>query len=248
MEQENFAPYPGNLNEDPVMHLVKSIKHDYQTETNNVLPLAESFSNPVRHENFNLFKKIGKAAKSVGKGVSKAAKGAVKDVGKLAKGNIKGVIKDVGKAAKGAVKDVGKATKSVGKTLTNNKSKNKKKSSKKTALNDASNDIKDSSELIDDLKNEKTALEQQLTALQDNINNNMSQIDQTDQLISEKKVRNLQQKREILNKLNVVETRNRMLQLSQEKNIYKTKVINTMIAVILGGLTVSALLYVRNKK
>jgi hypothetical protein len=39
-----------------------------------------------------------------------------------------------------------------------------------------------------------------------------------------------------------------MLQLSQEKNIYKTKVINTMVAVILGGLTVSALLYVRNKK
>tara|TARA_Y100000389_G_C17337818_1_gene451638 strand:- start:261 stop:914 length:654 start_codon:yes stop_codon:yes gene_type:complete len=217
MEKEHFAPYPGNLNEDPVMHLVKNIKHDYQTETNNVLPLAESFANPVRHENFNLFKKIGKAAKSVGKAVTDP--------------------------------------------LTGKKSKNTKKSSNNTAdsasSNDdttntgddsAENDTKDSSELIDDLKNEKTALEQQLTALQDNINNNMSQIDQTDKQISEKKVRNLQQKREILNKLNVVETRNRMLQLSQEKNIYKTKVINTMVAVILGGLTVSALLYVRGKK
>jgi len=232
MEQEDFAPYPGNLNDDPVMHLVKTIKQDYKTETNNVLPLAESFANPVRHENFNLFKKIGKAAKSVGKTVSK-----------VAKGNIKGAIKDVGKVAKGAVKDVGKLAK--GKK---SKNKNKKKSSNPTESNDASNDTKDSSELIDDLKNEKTALEQQLTALQDSINSNMTQIDQTDKQISEKKIRNLQQKREILNKLNIVETRNRMLQLSQEKNIYKTKVINTMIAVILGGLTVSALLYVRNKK
>jgi len=206
MDIEKFAPYPGNLNDDPVMHLVKSIKQDYKTETNNVLPLAESFANPVRHENFNLFKKIGKAAKSVGKTVTDPLTGK------------------------------------------KSKNKNKKKSSNPTESNDASNDTKDSSELIDDLKNEKTALEQQLTALQDSINSNMTQIDQTDKQISEKKIRNLQQKREILNKLNVVETRNRMLQLSQEKNIYKTKVINTMVAVILGGLTVSALLYVRNKK
>ena len=218
MEREDFAPYPGNLNEDPVLNLVKTIKQDYHVETNNVLPLAESFANPVRHENFNLFKKIGKAAKSVVKVYTDPLTGK------------------------------------------KSKNKNKKKSSNPTestatstatsddASNDASNDTKDSSELIDDLKNEKTALEQQLTALQDSINSNMAQIDQTDKQISEKKVRNLQQKREILNKLNVVETRNRMLQLSQEKNIYKTKVINTMIAVILGGLTVSALLYVRNKK
>jgi len=198
MEKENFAPYPGKLNTDPVMHLVKSIKKDYKTETNNVLPLTESFSNPVRHENFNLFKKISKD------------------------------------------------TKRVDNTIT--ESLDNKDDTTNTGDKSSTNDTKDSSELIDDLKNEKSALEQQLTALQDNINNNMSQIDETNKQISEKKVRNLQQKREILNKLNVVETRNRMLQLSQEKNIYKTKVINTMIAVILGGLTVSALLYVRAKK
>lgn len=213
MEQEHFAPYPGNLNDDPVMHLVKSIKHEYKAETNKVLPLTESFSNPVRHENFNLFKKIGKAAKNVGKSVT------------------------------------GKKSKNKNKSSDNpSESSSSNDDTTNTSDDSAANDTKDSSELIDDLKNEKTALEQQLTALQDNINSNMSQIDQTDKELSEKKVRNLQQKREILNKLNVVETRNRMLQLSQEKNIYKTKVINTMIAVILGGLTVSALLYVRGKK
>lgn len=95
---------------------------------------------------------------------------------------------------------------------------------------------------------EITKLQDQLQRIQDSINNNISRIDEKDKEITEKKVRGLMQKREILDKLNVVETRNRMLQLSEEKNIYKTKVINTMIAVILGGLTLSALFYVRRKK
>ena len=222
MEREDFAPYPGKLNEDPVSKLVKTIKQDYHVETNKVLPLTESFANPVRHENFNLFKKIGKAAKSVGKTVTDPL------TGKKSKNKNK-------KKSSNPTESTSTSTATATATSDN-------------TSNDASNDTKDSSELIDDLKNEKTALEQQLTALQDSINSNMTQIDQTDKQISEKKIRNLQQKREILNKLNVVETRNRMLQLSQEKNIYKTKVINTMVAVILGGLTVSALLYIRNKK
>jgi hypothetical protein len=222
---EDFAPYPGKLNQDPVLNLVKTIKQDYHFETNNVLPLAESFANPVRNENFNLFKKIGKAAKSVGKTVTDPL------TGKKSKN------KNKKKSSNPTESTTATSTTATSTTATSDNSSN-----------DASNDTKDSSELIDDLKNEKTALEQQLTALQDSINNNMINIDQTDKQISEKKIRNLQQKREILNKLNVVETRNRMLQLSQEKNIYKTKVINTMVAVILGGLTVSALLYVRNKK
>jgi uncharacterized protein (DUF3084 family) len=95
---------------------------------------------------------------------------------------------------------------------------------------------------------EITKLQDQLQRIQDSINNNISRIDKKDKEITEKKVRGLMQKREILDKLNVVETRNRMLQLSEEKNIYKTKVINTMIAVILGGLTISALFYVRRQK
>ena len=230
MVREDFAPYPGNLNQDPVLNLVKTIKQDYHFETNNVLPLAESFANPVRNENFNLFKKIGKAAKSVGKTVTDPL------TGKKSKN------KNKKKSSNSTESTTATSTTATSTTATSTTSTSDNTS------NDASNDIKDSSELIDDLKNEKTALEQQLTALQDSINSNMTQIDQTDKQISEKKIRNLQQKREILNKLNVVETRNRMLQLSQEKNIYKTKVINTMVAVILGGLTVSALLYVRNKK
>jgi len=101
---------------------------------------------------------------------------------------------------------------------------------------------------IDLLSEQKDTLENQLELIQDNINNSMSMIDKKDKEITEKKVRGLMQKREILDKLNVVETRNRMLQLSEEKNIYKTKVINTAIAVILGGLTLSALFYVRRQK
>ena len=101
---------------------------------------------------------------------------------------------------------------------------------------------------IDLLSEQKDRLNSQLELIQDNINNSMSMIDKKDKEITEKKVRGLMQKREILDKLNVVETRNRMLQLSEEKNIYKTKVINTAIAVILGGLTLSALFYVRRQK
>ena len=71
--------------------------------------------------------------------------------------------------------------------------------------------------------------------------------DEKDQEILEKKNMAIEQRNLILDKLNVVETRNRMLQLSEEKNIYKTKVINTMIAVILGGLTLSAIFYIRRK-
>jgi uncharacterized protein (DUF3084 family) len=107
---------------------------------------------------------------------------------------------------------------------------------------------KNNEDEINTLSQEKDKLESQLQKIQDNINNNISIIDKKDKEITEKKVRGLMQKREILDKLNVVETRNRMLQLSEEKNIYKTKVINTMIAVILGGLTISALFYVRRQK
>jgi uncharacterized protein (DUF3084 family) len=129
--------------------------------------------------------------------------------------------------------------------ITKKEDNNKKQDDNQEQKDDTKKNNEDE---INTLSQEKDKLESQLQKIQDNINNNISIIDKKDKEITEKKVRGLMQKREILDKLNVVETRNRMLQLSEEKNIYKTKVINTMIAVILGGLTISALFYVRRQK
>ena len=66
-----------------------------------------------------------------------------------------------------------------------------------------------------------------------NIGELSEKIQDKDAELREKMERSIQQQREIEYKKKLVTTRNRMLELSQEKNIYKTKVIYTLLSVIL---------------
>lgn len=80
---------------------------------------------------------------------------------------------------------------------------------------------------------------------QDNsyIGTNMNLMNQRNKQITDKHERSLMQKRAILDKLNVIVTRNRMLQLSQEKNVYKGKILNTLIATIIAIILAVVLAY-----
>jgi len=79
-----------------------------------------------------------------------------------------------------------------------------------------------------------------VSQFQENNAETRNTISKTDQLIQQKDAelqeriqRSIMQQREIDYKKKIVNTRNRMLQLSQEKNMYKTKVIYTLLAVVL---------------
>ena len=217
---ENFASYPGDLEGDQVKYIVHKIKDNYKKETGKYLPLAESFTNSPEKTSLNILKRFNQLKKN---------KEQVKD-------------EDEDKKQE-SEKVTDEDKKQESEQVTEDK---KQESEQVTDEEEQKDDTKSNN--IDLLSEQKDRLKSQLELIQDNINNSMSMIDKKDKEITEKKVRGLMQKREILDKLNVVETRNRMLQLSEEKNIYKTKVINTAIAVILGGLTLSALFYVRRQK
>jgi len=74
----------------------------------------------------------------------------------------------------------------------------------------------------------KSNIEQQ----QGNISNTQSKIEAKDKELQRKMQRSVMQQREIEYKKKLINTRNRMLELSQEKNIYKTKVIYTLLATV----------------
>ena len=75
----------------------------------------------------------------------------------------------------------------------------------------------------------KSNIEQQ----QGNISNTQSKIEAKDRELQRKMQRSVMQQREIEYKKKLINTRNRMLELSQEKNIYKGKVIYTLLASII---------------
>ena len=74
----------------------------------------------------------------------------------------------------------------------------------------------------------KSNIEQQ----QGNISKTQSKIEAKDKELQRKMQRSVMQQREIEYKKKLINTRNRMLELSQEKNIYKTKVIYTLLATV----------------
>jgi hypothetical protein len=69
--------------------------------------------------------------------------------------------------------------------------------------------------------------------LQENIKNTTQTIQDRETEIMNKIERTKLQEREIEDKKKLIETRNRMLQISQEKNIYKKKIIYTLISIII---------------
>jgi hypothetical protein len=79
---------------------------------------------------------------------------------------------------------------------------------------------------VDELKN---MIQQQ----KGNIDSLSDKIKEKDEELRQKMERSVLQQREIDYKKKLITTRNRMLELSQEKNIYKTKVIYTLFATVL---------------
>ena len=104
----------------------------------------------------------------------------------------------------------------------------------KTAANEELKKIKI---YIDHIKQSENSTEQQTNETISNMENDISRtttaISAREEEITEKIQRTKLQEREIEDKKKLIETRNRMLQISQEKNIYKKKIIYTLISIII---------------
>lgn len=79
-----------------------------------------------------------------------------------------------------------------------------------------------------------TSLQDRATQLLGQINNQMDLITQNNADLNALELRNQLQMAELENKKKIVETRNRMLQVSQEKNVFRKKLINVLLALIVG--------------
>ncbi len=79
------------------------------------------------------------------------------------------------------------------------------------------------------------------SGIQDDINAKNSEL-------TEKQMRQAEQLKEIQEKNKLIITRSRMLQLSQEKNTYKKKIIYSLIAIIILILVITLSTYVYFKK
>ena len=102
---------------------------------------------------------------------------------------------------------------------------------------------------ITDLNNYQSSLEDTLSSIQ--IDSDFSgDIDAKNVELIEKQMRQKQQLNEIDEKNKLILTRSRMLQLSQEKNIYKKKIIYSLTAIIFLILiiTLSTYVYFSKKK
>ena len=100
-----------------------------------------------------------------------------------------------------------------------------------------------------DLANYQESLQDAISNIQ--IESSFSDdIDAKNQQLIEKQIRQKQQMQEIEEKNKLILTRSRMLQLSQEKNIYKKKIIYSLIAIIFLILiiTLSTYVYFSKKK
>jgi len=94
------------------------------------------------------------------------------------------------------------------------------------------------------LNNLKNMISQQ----KGNVNSIDNLIKQKDKELYQKMMKHKFQEHEIHYKKGLMATRNRMLQLSQEKNIYKTKVVYTLIASILLLVTIILATYINFSK
>lgn len=100
-----------------------------------------------------------------------------------------------------------------------------------------------------------SALEDSIGKLQSQINNTYSTTKAQQEMlknvnddITDKQRRAMQQELDIQNKRELINTRNRMLELSMEKNIYKRKVIYTILALILAVIVMLVAGYVTFNK
>ncbi len=92
----------------------------------------------------------------------------------------------------------------------------------------------------------------QISAYTTNINNTIASLDDNisntydakNLVLAQKQLRQKEQEAEIAEKTQLVLTRSRMLQLAEERNMYKKKIIYTLLAVILLILIITLTTYV----
>ncbi len=75
-------------------------------------------------------------------------------------------------------------------------------------------------------------------------NNSLTEIQEKNQELNEKRLRQIEQMKEIEEKEKLILTRSRMLQIVQERNSYKKKIIYSLIAAILAIFIFTILMYV----
>ncbi len=85
---------------------------------------------------------------------------------------------------------------------------------------------------------------QQILDQQNNINQLDNEIQKREQELASKITRSSMIEREIDYKKSLMNTRDRMLQISQEQNVYKTKVIYTYMSMIILVITILIAIYV----
>jgi len=98
-------------------------------------------------------------------------------------------------------------------------------------------------QMINSLNSQINALRKRLENVNGQINTQSAELKTGEQELTERQARILAQQREIDNKKKLVESRNRMLQLSIEKNVYKKKVIYSLISAIIAVLILMLLGY-----
>ncbi len=94
---------------------------------------------------------------------------------------------------------------------------------------------------ISDIQNLQNNLNSTINSIDDSFNINM---DSKNTLLAEKQQRQIEQQAEIEDKTNLILTRSRMLQIAEERNMYKKKIIFTLLAVILLILIITLTTYV----
>jgi predicted PurR-regulated permease PerM len=78
----------------------------------------------------------------------------------------------------------------------------------------------------------------------DTQNQSMTEIQAKNEQLAQKKLRQIEQIKEIEEKQKLVLTRSRMLQIAQERNNYKKKIIYSLIAAILAIFIITIFIYV----
>jgi hypothetical protein len=98
--------------------------------------------------------------------------------------------------------------------------------------------------ITDDVNQSITKFKNDLTIQ----NNSISDINNKNNILLSKKEIEINQVNEIQDKEKLLLTRSRMLQIAQDRNSYKTKIIYTQIAIIFGLIVLILFIYLLFKK
>ncbi len=115
-------------------------------------------------------------------------------------------------------------------------------------INALNNYTKNLVEGLENSANMTHQLKNNIVQQENNIQKMENVIDDKNKELRLKIQRSMMQEKEIEYKKKLIATRNRMLQLSQEKNIYKTKVIYTLLAITILVVSVMLALYINFSK